>query len=192
VLAHGQIRSRERRASRDAALRIHRHLGVGAVGPVVVLDVELELEAGEVRPRQGLQAQVVEVVVGVEEAQDGEIFGRLEDPRDRDTRGGGVVKRCRRGLPGEALYVHVTARVEHVERFGSHKCGECKAARSGRCRRRCRTWLPLHSYEGVALGWKSRDIHDHYGVTVGERVRHLHVELVKTGGTEAGPQHLRL
>ena len=110
----------------------------GAVERVVVLDVEFEFQAGEVRSRQVLQAQVVEVVVGVVEAEDGEILGGLEDAGDGDTRGCGVVQRGRRGAAGEALDMHVPARVEDPEGFCSHrnahalgKCGDFWTGCSG-------------------------------------------------------------
>lgn len=74
-----------------------------AVERLVVLDVELQFQAGEIGPLQVLQPQVVEVVVGVPPAQDREIFGSLEDPRDGHTGVGGVVDRGGRGAPGEAL-----------------------------------------------------------------------------------------
>ena len=140
---------------------------------------------------RGLQAQVIEVVVGVVEAQHGEILGRLENAGDGQAGLSGFVAGGRRCTPGEALDGQGVTGIEKEERF-RHKCGERNATQPGRCRRSCRTWLPLHSYEGVALSRKSRDVHDYCSVAVGKRVRHLYVELVKTGGTEAGPQHLRL
>ncbi len=56
--------------------RVQAH---GPVERVIVVDVELQLEAREVGARQVLQAQVIEVVVGVPQAQHGEILGGLED-----------------------------------------------------------------------------------------------------------------
>ncbi len=64
-----------------------------------------------------LEAQVVEVVVGVVEAEDGEILSGLEDAGDGDTRGGSVVQRGCCGAAGEALDMHVPARVEDLEWF---------------------------------------------------------------------------
>ena len=94
-----------------------------AVERVVVLDIELERQAGEVRPRQVLLAQVIEVVIGVIEAQDREVFGGLEDAGDGHTCRGRIVDRGRRAPPGEALQLKVTARIEDSERFGSHRQG---------------------------------------------------------------------
>ena len=81
-----------------------------AVERVVVLDIERQRQAGEVRPRQVLQAQVVEVIVGVVEAQDREVFGGLKDAGDGHTRRGRIVDRGRRAAPGEALQLEVAAR----------------------------------------------------------------------------------
>jgi len=92
--------------------RIKAH---GAVKRVVVLGVELEHEAREVGARQGLQAQVVEVVVGVAQAQHGEILGGLEDAGDRRAGLGGVGDGGRSGAAGEALDVHGPAGVEDME-----------------------------------------------------------------------------
>lgn len=91
-----------------------------AVERVVVLDIERQRQAGEVRPRQVLQAQVVEVIVGVVQAQDRGVFGGLENARDRHTGRGGVVERCSRGAPGEALQLEVPPGIEDAKRFSSH------------------------------------------------------------------------
>jgi hypothetical protein len=106
---------------------------------VIVLDVELELETGEVRARQGLQAQVVEVVVGVVQAEDSEVLGRLEDAGDGQASLGRVMDRGRGGAAKKALDVHVPARIEDVERLNQHSrslpgwtasCGDRSASRS--------------------------------------------------------------
>ena len=86
-----------------------------AVERLVVLDVELQFQAGEIGLRQVLQPEVVEVVVSVPPAQHREVLCSLEDPRDGDTRLRGVVDRGGRGAPGEALQLEVPARVEDVE-----------------------------------------------------------------------------
>lgn len=67
-----------------------------AVESVVVLDIERQREAGEIRPRQVLQAQVVEVIESVVEAQDREVFGGLEDAGNGHTRRGRIVDRGHR------------------------------------------------------------------------------------------------
>jgi len=67
---------------------------------------------------RGLQAQVVEVVVGVVEAQHGEIFGRLENAGDREAGLRGVVAGGRRRPAGEALDVHGPAGIEDLEGLG--------------------------------------------------------------------------
>ena len=64
---------------------------------------------------------MVEAVVGVVEAQDGEILGDLEDPRNRQASLGRVMDRGRRRAAGEALDVHFPARVEDDERFCGHR-----------------------------------------------------------------------
>ena len=91
-----------------------------AIERVVVIDIELQRQAGEVRPRQVLLAQVIEVVIGVVEAQDREVFGGLEDAGDGHTCRGRIVDRGRRAAPGEALQLEVAARIEDPEGFGSH------------------------------------------------------------------------
>jgi len=75
-----------------------------------------------------LDPQVIEVVIGAPEAQDGEILGSLEDPGDRHTRGGGIVNRGRRGAPGEALQLEIAARVEHVEGAGHREVGSLNSS----------------------------------------------------------------
>jgi hypothetical protein len=52
------------------------------------------------------QAQVVEVVVGVVEAQDCRILGSLEDAGDGDARLSGVMDGGGGGATGEALDLH--------------------------------------------------------------------------------------
>ena len=52
---------------------------------------------------QRLQAKVVEKIIRAVKAQDGEIFGGLEDARDGDTGLGGVVERGGGGAAGETL-----------------------------------------------------------------------------------------
>jgi hypothetical protein len=86
-------------------------------GRLLILNVELELQAGEIGLRQVLQPQVVEVIVGVVEAEDGEIFGGLADAGDRQAGFGRVMDGGRRGTAGETLHVHAPARVENVKRF---------------------------------------------------------------------------
>jgi hypothetical protein len=90
----------------------------GTVERVVVLDVELQLQPGEAPPRQMLEARLVEEVVGAVEPQNRESLGRQEDPRDGDTRPGGVVDRGGGGAPGEALQLEVAAGAENMKRFG--------------------------------------------------------------------------
>ncbi len=62
---------------------------------------------------------MVKVVVGVVKAEGGEVLGRLEDAGDREAGLGGVMDRGRGGAAGEALHVHVPARVEDMEWFHS-------------------------------------------------------------------------
>jgi hypothetical protein len=88
-----------------------------AVECLVVLHVELQLQAGEIGLRQVLQPEVVEVIVSVPPAQHREVLCRLEDPGDGHTRLRGVVDRGGRGAPGEALQLEVAARVEDVKWF---------------------------------------------------------------------------
>jgi hypothetical protein len=76
------------------------------------LHVVLEGQPGEIRHRERLQAQVVEVVVGRKEFDVGEIFGRLEDARDLEAGLGGIVKRGRGRAAGEALELDGAAGVE--------------------------------------------------------------------------------
>ncbi|MEK7754146.1 MAG: hypothetical protein AAB654_19635 [Acidobacteriota bacterium] len=78
---------------------------------MVVLDVELQLEAGEVGLQQLLQAQVVEVVVGIVETEQREIVGRPEDARDRQAGRGGVTDGGRPTAAPEALHLLLPARV---------------------------------------------------------------------------------
>src|SRR5581483_1670328 len=92
----------------------------GAVERVVLFEIEFELEAGAVGARQRLEAEVIEVVVGVVQAEDGEILGRLEDAGDGDAGLGGIVERDGGGPAGEALDVHVPVRVEDVEWLSGH------------------------------------------------------------------------
>jgi len=77
-----------------------------------------------VPPRQRFQSQVVEVVAGVVEAEDGEILGRLKDGGDRDAGLGGVMDWGPGSTPGEALDVEVSARVEDVKCLRSY-FGDC-------------------------------------------------------------------
>ena len=86
-----------------------------AVEGVVVLDVEFQFQAGEICSRQMLHAEMIEIVVSVPEAEYGEIFGGLEDARDGDTCGCGIVNRCCRGAASETLQLEVAAQVEDVE-----------------------------------------------------------------------------
>jgi hypothetical protein len=81
------------------------------------LHVVLEGQPGEVRHRERLEAQVVEVVVGREEFDVGEVFGRLEDARDLEAGLGGIVERGGRRAAGEALELDRAAGVE--ERSGA-------------------------------------------------------------------------
>ncbi len=97
----------------------------GAVECVNVLDVEREAQAGGVRPRQVLHAQVVEVVVGIVEAEDREIFRRLEDAGEGQAALARIVHGGRRSAAGEALYVHVPAWVENAEEFDTHGLPTC-------------------------------------------------------------------
>jgi len=62
-----------------------------------------EGQPGEVRHRERLQAQVVEVVAGREELDVGEVLGGLEDAGDLEAGLGGVVERGGRRTAGEAL-----------------------------------------------------------------------------------------
>lgn len=97
--------------------RIEAH---GPVERVVVLDIELQDQAGEIRPRQVLLAQVVEVIEGIVEPEHSEVFCGLEDTGDGHTSGGCIVKRGRRATPREALQLEVAARIEEAEGFRSH------------------------------------------------------------------------
>ncbi|MCL4393969.1 MAG: hypothetical protein M1482_04040 [Chloroflexi bacterium] len=63
---------------------------------------------------------MVEVIVSVVKPEDREVFGGLEDARDGHTRGSRVVERRRGGATGEALRLHVAARIEDNERFRRH------------------------------------------------------------------------
>ena len=67
---------------------------------------------------RGLQAQVVEVVVGREELDVGEVLGRLENAGDREAGLRGVVEGGRGGPAGEALNVHGPAGIEDLEGLG--------------------------------------------------------------------------
>ncbi len=91
-----------------------------AIERVVVINIELQRQAGEVRTRQVLLAQVIEEVIGVVEAQDSEVFGGLEDAGDGHTCRGRVVDRGRRAPPGEALQLEVAAGIEDAKGFCSH------------------------------------------------------------------------
>ena len=87
---------------------------------VVVLDIERQGEAGEIRARQVPQAQVVVVIVRVVQAEDREVFCRLEDAGDGHTCRGRIVERRRGGATGEALRLEVPARVEDRKSFCGH------------------------------------------------------------------------
>jgi hypothetical protein len=93
----------------------------GTVERLVVFDVELQFQAGEIGLRQVLQAQMVVIVVSVPEAQHREVLRSLKDPGDRDPGLGGVVERSGSGAPCEALQLEVAARVEDVERIGGQE-----------------------------------------------------------------------
>ena len=88
-----------------------------AVERLVVLDVEFQLQAGEIGLGEVLQPQVVEVVVGVPPAQNREVLSSLEDSGDRHTGLRGVVERGGRAAPSEALQLEVATRVEDVEQL---------------------------------------------------------------------------
>ncbi len=60
---------------------------------------------------------MVEVIVGVVKAEDGEVLDRLEDRREGQAGLGGVTDRSRGGAAGEALDVHRRAGVEDVQRL---------------------------------------------------------------------------
>jgi uncharacterized membrane protein len=66
---------------------------------------------------------VVEVVVGREELDVGEVLGRLEDARDLETGLRGVVERGGRGAAGEALELDGAAGVEE-EKGSRHRFGD--------------------------------------------------------------------
>lgn len=70
-----------------------------AVERMVVINIELQRQAGEVRPRQVLLPEVVEVIVGVVKPEHREVFGGLEDAGDGHTCRGPIVERGRRGAP---------------------------------------------------------------------------------------------
>ncbi len=76
--------------------------------------------AWKVCSRQVLEAQVVEAVVGVVEAEDGEVLGRLEDAGDLEAGLGGVVNRGGCGATGEALKLEGAAGVEEEEVIRRH------------------------------------------------------------------------
>jgi hypothetical protein len=66
---------------------------------------------------------VVEVVVGREELDVGEVLGRLEDAGDLEAGLGGVVERGGRGAAGEALKLDRAAGIEE-EKGRWHRLGE--------------------------------------------------------------------
>jgi hypothetical protein len=99
-----------------------------AVGPDVALlavhgkdlHVVLKRQPGEIRHRERLHAQVIEVVVSREELDVGEVLGRLEDAGDLEAGLSGVVERGGRRAAGEALELDRAAGVEEEEWGGGH------------------------------------------------------------------------
>jgi hypothetical protein len=71
-----------------------------------------------------LLAQVIEVVIGVVEAQDREVFCGLKDAGDGHACRGSIVERGRRAATGEALQLEVAAGIEKAKRFSSHGNGQ--------------------------------------------------------------------
>ncbi len=94
-----------------------------AVERVVVLDIELQDQPGEIRPRQVPLAQVVEVIVRVVKAQDREVLCGLEDAGDGHTCRGRIVDRGGRGATSESLQLKVAAWIENTKRFRRHGFG---------------------------------------------------------------------
>lgn len=64
---------------------------------------------------------MIEVVVGREELNVGEVLGRLEDPGDLETRRGGIVDRGSSSAAGKTLQLDRVARVENMKRLWRHR-----------------------------------------------------------------------